>query len=97
MLPRNGRQGVDPVRTLVEAGQKVEFLPSRVDKGSPALDSQLLECFQAVGDEARADHVDAAHAALTVLGERRRGIGLEPGGAAEARLEGDLPPAFGEA
>src|SRR5690349_10264988 len=89
MLPRNIREGFDPVRPLVEAGQKVEFLASRGQEGFPALDSYLLQRFEAVGDETRADNVHAAYALAPELGQRGLGVGLYPGRAAEARLEGD--------
>src|SRR5262252_1802315 len=97
MLPRNGGQCVDPVLALVETGQEMELPPACFEEGSPAFDADLLERFQAVGDESGADDVHATDPLLRILRERGRGVGLEPRGSPEPRLECRLPLWLGKA
>ena len=69
----------------------MKALATSRDKGMAAFHGDLLQRLQAVRNKARADHV---HAAQTFAGqplERGLGVGLEPAGAAKARLEGQQP------
>src|SRR5687767_2043875 len=78
-----------PVGALVETRNGVKFASSRVEEDRLSFDSDLLEGLQAIGDEAGTDHVHAAHSLLAQFDERLGGIGLEPLGAPEPRLERD--------
>src|SRR5690606_41428111 len=82
-------QRVDERRGLVQAIDVAEGLAAGPEEGVPAFDGDLLEGLEAVGDEAGTHHVDTAHARLRQLAQRRFGVGLQPLGAAETRLEGD--------
>ena len=77
-------------------GAGMELPAAGAEKRLLACNADFLERFQAVGDEARTDDIDAAHPLLAVIGKGWRGIGLEPLRAAEARLESELPMAVGE-
>src|SRR5882672_4071414 len=91
MLPRNSGQSVDPVGALVEAGQEAKLAAPCFEERLPSFDADLFEGLQAVGDEAGADDVHAADPLAPVLRERRCGVGLEPRGSSEARLERGAP------
>ena len=67
----------------------MEGLAALFQEGLLALQRDLFQRLQAVGDEARAHHVHPAHALCGELLERGLGVGLEPLRLAEARLEGD--------
>jgi hypothetical protein len=68
----------------------VVFLATRLEEIVAAFLGDFFQGFQAVGDEAGADHVDAADALAAPFVQGRRGVGLQPFGLAEARLEADL-------
>ena len=54
-----------------------------------AVERDFFQGFQAVGDEAGADHIDASGFAMAEFFQRGLGVRFEPFGLAEARLEGD--------
>jgi hypothetical protein len=62
MLPRNIGQGLNPFVTLVETGEQVKLPATRVEKNLLALDPDLFESLQAIGNETRADDIHAPHA-----------------------------------
>ena len=55
-----------------------------------AFDGDFFQRLQAVGREAGTEYVNAVDAAFAKGGQGRRGVGLQPLGTAEARLEADL-------
>mmetsp|Transcript_11282 Transcript_11282/g.21799 ORF Transcript_11282/g.21799 Transcript_11282/m.21799 type:complete len:400 (-) Transcript_11282:395-1594(-) len=76
---------------VVQAGDVAEALSAGMQKGFAGFLVDLLEGFQAVGREARADEV---HRLAATLGQRDQaglGVGLQPLGLAEAALEADQP------
>ncbi len=75
----------------IQTGHQHQFLATRLDELFTTAIADLLEGFDAVGDEGRAHHQQLLHALLRQLVETRLGVGLDPLGAAEARLEGHRP------
>src|SRR5258708_36899843 len=67
----------------------MELLAARLQEHGPVFDRDLLERLEAIGGEARADHVRASHAFLAELAQRGVGGRLQPFRGAEARLERD--------
>ena len=67
----------------------MKLLAAGFEKAGAAFHRQFFQGFQAVGGEARSDHVDASHAVAAERCQRLVGVGLQPFGAAEARLEGE--------
>ena len=65
------RERRDPLRRLVQAGDRWNSLAARGQEAPRARDADLLQRLEAVGDEARADHVDALHALARQLHQRR--------------------------
>src|SRR3989304_2236164 len=78
MFQRNVGQRMDPVVTLVQAGDEMEFLAAGGKERLLALDADFLERLQAVGDESRADHIHAPYALPGEILEGGRRVGLEP-------------------
>ncbi len=68
----------------------MKVLAARGEEGVAPFDADLLQRLEAIGDEARADHVDALMTLLCELAQGRVGVGLEPARAAEAALERNL-------
>ena len=75
----------------------MEALAAVLQERRAALHGDLLERFEAVGNEAGTDHVDRAHALVGHRLETGLGIGLQPFGPAEARLEGHQVAVLGQA
>src|SRR5262245_16254312 len=93
---RDFRERRDPFGRLVEARDEMEIPAARGDIGKASFDADFLEGLEAVGDKAGADHVHPLNAFLRQLYQCRPGIGLQPLGEAEARLEGGDPLAGAE-
>src|SRR5512143_2260800 len=87
VFQRDPAERVDPARMLVERGEVAEGLAAGFEKGGAAFHRQFFQGFQAVGGEAGGDDVDAAHALPAELRQGLVGVGLQPFGAAETRLE----------
>ena len=81
----------DPRRVVVQARDVVERLPPAGQEGLARFHGDLFQRLQAVGDEARAHHVDAPTPCARQRDQRRLGVRLQPVGAAEAALEGHDP------
>ena len=95
MLQRDLGERTDPFVVLVQARDQVELAAACGEEGLLALDADLLQRLEAVGDEARAEDVNAPQPLVGVALERGQGIGLEPLGAPETRPELQLPVALG--
>src|SRR5574341_1816603 len=67
----------------------MEVAPAGPEECALRLDGDFLECLQAVAYETRADDVHPPGPAPPERFERAGGVGPEPLGAAEARLERD--------
>lgn len=83
-------QGAYPVITFIQAGDVTELLASGAEEGGLAFQRNLLQGFEAVTDETGADDIHPVDALLAEFFQGCRGVGLEPFGTAEARLEADL-------
>ena len=76
-----------PSALSLRQGIAANFSPPACAKIAGVFDADLLERLQAVGDEAGGDDGEALDAALGQLPHRVGGVGLQPFGPAEARLE----------
>ena len=90
MLLGDFAQRLYPLRVIVQAGDVVEFLATGMQERFTRLLVDLFQGFQAVAGEGRAHHIDTLHASFAHFDQRRFGVGLQPFGAAQAGLEGDL-------
>ncbi len=89
MAQRQVAQRDDPLVPVVQTGDVVELLAAGLGEGLARFLVDLLQRFQTVGDETRADQIDALDALARELLQRRFGVGLQPLGLAETALEGD--------
>src|SRR5262249_29284340 len=76
-----------PGLAVVEAGERGEVFPAVVAKDFRVLVRDLVEGLEAIGGEARHHHREILDTAAGEALHRLVGIGLEPLGRAEARLE----------
>ena len=67
----------------------MEFLAAGAQESVACLYRNLLQRFQAVAGESRADQVDARNACLRQRHQAGFGIGFEPLGASQPRLKSD--------
>ncbi len=84
-------QGADPGGVVVEAGNQHQVLAAGADELLAAAHADFLQSLDAVGDERRAHHQQALHPTLHQFVELGVGIGLDPLGAPQARLERHRP------
>ena len=76
-----------PASLSLRHGIAAKFSPPFALKICGVLDRDLLQRFQAIGGEAGRHHREVLHAALRQRLDGLVGVGLQPFGAAEARLE----------
>ena len=97
LVAHHRHERFDPPGPIVEARQQPELAAGRGRgaKRGTALDPDLFERLQAVGNEARADDIHAAALPRERFQHGRR-VGLQPLRPPEARLEGRLPRPVGE-
>ncbi len=77
---------------IVETGNGREIPPAMAAEDVGILDRDLFQRLQAVGGEARRDDGEVLHTTARQRLDRLVGIGLQPFGASEARLEGHAQP-----
>src|SRR5450432_4454718 len=82
------RDGVDPRRLGVQRGNQQQLLAAERAPLVAGADADLLDGLEAIGDERGTEDREALPARLRELGEHEVGVGVDPGRAAEARLEG---------
>ena len=80
---------VDPFRSIVKCRNVVIFPTTGCKEVGFSFKGDFLERFQAVGRESGAQDVYAGELLFPKLDQRGRGVGLQPLGTSEARLEGD--------
>ena len=90
-------QGGDPFRVVVEAGDVVELFAAGVQERLAAFHVDFFQRLQAIAGEAGADHVHTFYSRLAHGNEAGFSVGLQPFGAAQAGLEGDLVLVFVQA
>src|SRR6202044_16072 len=88
--PRDRFDDCDAFDAVVKTRYRGEALAARLAKVAGVLDADFLQRLQAVGGESRSDDDPPFAPARGELAHRRGGIGLQPFGAAEARLKGHL-------
>src|SRR6185503_20510971 len=76
--------------TVVETGKTGEIRTTGGKEGFAAADRELLERLKTVGGKAGGDDCDPGHPPPGKPGQHPVGGRLEPFGAAEARLKGDI-------
>src|SRR5262245_49532729 len=81
---------LDSARAVVEAGNVAELLPAVLVEDFLVLLGDLLERLDAIGGKAGRDDGDAFDPRPRQGLHRLIGVGLDPFGAAETRLEGEL-------
>ena len=91
-----GGEALDPERGIVETGDVMELLAAGLEKSGAAFHADLFQRFEAIGGKAGAEDIDARHSLAGEPLQGGLGIGFEPAGAPEARLEGDEPLVGGE-
>jgi len=74
----------------------MELLAAGLEKSGAAFHADLFQRFEAIGGKAGAEDIDARHSLAGEPLQGGLGIGFEPAGAPEARLEGDEPLVGGE-
>ncbi len=92
--PTETDQRAHPLRVIVEAGHQDQVVAAGGTERRAALVADLLQGLDAVGDERRAHHQELLHPARGQRLDGRLGVGLDPLGAPQPRLEGHRP-AFG--
>src|SRR5262245_11786409 len=81
---------LDSARAVVEAGNVAELLPAMRPEDFLVLLGDLFERLDAIGGEAGRDDGDALDPRPRQGFDRLIGVGLDPFGAAEPRLEGEI-------
>src|SRR6185436_1650751 len=87
MAKRDIGEGRDPGGVLVEARNEMQLPASGAEVRRLALDTDLLERLEAIGNESGTNDVHPANALLRKGEERLPRVRLEPTRAAETRLE----------
>src|SRR5262252_4186405 len=82
-------QGLDERGSVVERWDVVKRAATGALERLLALDGDLFQRLEAVGDKAGAHHVDAARPRAAQLLQHRGGVRTQPLGPAEARLKRD--------
>src|SRR5258708_35253170 len=86
----NARERLDPFMAFIQARNVAQLCAAGLEVSGLVLDADLLQRFQAIRNEARADHVQPAGLALAEFLHCLQGIGLQPFGTPETGLERDL-------
>ena len=81
---------LDAPIAIVKAGNVAELLTAEFVEDLLVLLGDLLERLDAIGGESRGDDGDGLHAVARQRLDSLVGVGLDPLGAAEARLKGEL-------
>src|SRR5205823_9040019 len=76
---------------LIQARDRVKVLAASLLKHAAPGDADFFERFKTIGDEPRAQHIDAREPFASKRSERVKGVGLEPFTASEPRLKAQGP------
>ena len=97
MALNQAHERVDHRGRVIDAGQVIELFPTCAEKGVARFLGDFFEGLEAIRHKPRADDIDPPYPLASQGLKRRLGVGLEPGGPTEARLEGDHPLVLGQA
>ena len=84
-------QGRDVIGARIQRRNIAQIRATRSEEGLLVLHGDLFKRFQTIGGKAGTDHIHLLHAVMRPLTQGLIGVGLQPFGTPETRLEGHLP------
>jgi len=94
MALRDVAQRCNPLGIIIQARDVVKLLATGMQEGFARFHVDFFQRLQAVAGKSRANRIHPRDACFAHGNERRFGVGLQPLGAAQAGLEGNLVLGF---